>query len=231
MFDRTAACFRRAIEIDANYAAPYAGLSMLFMLDHQNHWSDAPETSLERAGRYVDQAIERDDQDPFVHYVAAMVAMWKKDHEGWALAADRALALNPNYAPAINVRGVMHIYTGEPAKAIPYIERAMRLDPVFQQQYIHFLGTAHFVAGDYETAATLFKDRIAINPTTDLSRAFLASALGHLNRLDESRLIWRELMEINPDYSPVDHVARLPFRDPRDAAKIIDGLAKAGLPE
>ena len=46
----------------------------------------------------------------------------------------------------------------------------MRLDPAVQQQYLHFLGTAYFVAGHYETAAVLFKDRIAINPTTDLSR-------------------------------------------------------------
>jgi adenylate cyclase len=163
--------------------------------------------------------------------VAAVVAMSVKDYERWAEEADRALSLNPNFALALNARGIVHIYTGEPARAIPYIERAMRLDPAFQQQYMHFLGTAHFVAGDYETAADRFRDRIAINPATDLSRAFLVSALGHLNLLDESRRIWRELMEINPDYSPVDHVGRLPFRDPKDAEKFTDGLAKAGLPE
>ena len=229
MFDRSTACFRRAIELDPDYAAPYAGLGMAYMLDHQNHWSDTPETSLDRAEGFVNKAIDRDDRDPFAHYVAAMVAMWKKDHGQWALAADRALALNPNYAPALNVRGVMYIYTGEPAKAIPYIERAMRLDPAFQQQYLHFLGTAYFVAGDYETAAVLFKDRIAINPTTDLSRAFLASALGHLSHLDEARRIWHELKEINPGYSHVDHIGRLPFRDPADAEKFTDGLRKAGL--
>ena len=97
------------------------------------------------------------------------------------------MELNPNYPLALNARAIVHIYTGEPTKAIPYIERAMRLDPAFQDQFIHFLGTAHFVAGDYETAAALFKDRISVNPTTDLSRAFLASALGHLSHLDEAR--------------------------------------------
>ena len=181
MFDRSTACFRHAIELDPNYAGAFAGLGMAYILDHQNHWSDAPETSLDQAGRFVSEAIAKDDKDPFAHYVAAMVAMFKKDHERWAHEADRALALNPNYAPALNIRGSVHIYTGEPAKAIPYIERAMRLDPAFQHQFMHFLGTAHFVAGNYETAAALFKDRISINPTTDLSRAFLASALGHLN--------------------------------------------------
>ncbi len=126
-------------------------------------------------------------------------------------------------------RAAVHVYEGEPAKAIPFIERAMRLDPNFQPQYIHFLGTAHFVAGDYETAAALFKDRISINPTTDLSRAFLASALGHLGKLDEAVEVWRELKEINPKYSPADHIGRLPFKDPADAAKFTDGLRKADI--
>ena len=231
MFDQSTACFRRAIELDPNYAGPYAGLGMAYMLDYQNRWSDAPETSLDQAERFVSEAIAKDDKDPFSHYVAAVVAMLKKDYERWAHEADRALSLNPNYAPALNCRGMVHAYSGEPAKAIPYIERAMRLDPALQQQYVHFLGTAHFVAGDYETAAALFKDRISINPTTDLSRAFLASALGHLSDLDEARRIWRELKEINPGYSHVDHVGRLPFRTTADAEKFTDGLRKAGLAE
>jgi len=87
------------------------------------------------------------------------------------------------------------------------------------------------VAGEYETAATCFKDRITINPTTDLSRALLASALGHLGRVDEARQIWRELKEINPRYSYAHHFARLPFRDPADVDKLTDGLRKAGLVE
>ena len=105
----------------------------------------------------------------------------------------------------------------------------MRLDPAFQHQVLHFLGTAYFVDGDYETAATLFRDRIAITPTTDLSRAFLASALGHLGHPDEARRTWDELKEINPEYAPLDHIGRLPFEDPADAQKFTDGLRKAGL--
>ena len=38
-----------------------------------------------------------------------------------------------------------------------------------------------------------------------------------------------KLMEINPRYSIRDHVDRLPFKDPADAEKIVDGVRKAGL--
>ncbi len=229
MFDNATTLFRRAIECDPNYAAAYAGLSMAYMLDHQNLWSDAPGSSLELAGRFASDAIAKDGKDPFVHYVAALVAMFNKDYERWAAEADKALSLNPNYALALNARGLVHIYTGAPARAIPYIEGAMRLDPALQQHYLHFLGTAYFVAGDYETAARQFRERLSLNPTSDLSRAFLASALGHLGELDEARRIWRELKEINPRYSHADHVGRLPFQRPADSQKFGDGLRRAGL--
>ncbi len=232
IFEQFMSCFRRAIELDPNYASAYAGLGMGYSFDYQNHWSDAPEKSLDQAQRLVDEAIAKDDKDAFARFVAAVVATWKKDYERWAHESDKALALNPNYALALLTRENVHIYTGEPTKAIPYIEPAMRLDPGPQHgQYVHFLGTAYFVAGEYETAATCFKDRITLNPTTDLSRAFLASALGHLGRHEEARQVWHELKEINPRNSYVDHFARLPFIDHPEADKLTDGLRKAGLAE
>ncbi len=229
IFDRWMACFRRAIELDPNYSDAYAGLGMGYCLDHQNRWSDQPELSLGEAERVADAAIAKDDKSPYAHFAASMVAMNKKDYRRWADESEKALSLNPNYAPATVGRGTVYIYTGEPAKAVPYIERAMRLDPTLPAQYLHFLGTAYFVAGDYETAEKMFKDRIMANPHTDLSRAFLASTLGHLGRAEEARRVWQELKEINPRYSLADHIDRLPFKDPTDAEKIAEGVRKAGL--
>ena len=230
IFDRWMACFRRASELDPNYSDAYAGLSMGYSLDHQNRWSDKPELSLGEAERFADMAIAKDDKNPYAHFVASMAAMSKKDYRRWTDESEKALSLNPNYAPATVARGIVYIYTGEPAKAIPYIERAMRLDPTVPAQYLHFLGTAYFVARDYETAAKMFKDRIAANPHTDLSRAFLASTLGHLGRAEEARRVWQELEEINPRYSLEDHMDRLPFRDLADAERIVEGVRKSGLP-
>ena len=129
---------------------------------------------------------------------------------------------------ALSGRGFAYAFGGEPRKAIPLFERVLRLDPA-QSQTLHSLGTAYFLAGDYATAATYFRKRVVINPTTDFSRAFLVSALGHLGEFDEARRVWREIEEINPRYSFEDHIGRLPFRNPADAELFTLGLRKVGL--
>jgi len=227
-FEEWMDCFRRAAALDPNYGAPLAGLAMGYAFDFQNGWTGEPDASLREGQRFVDEAIAKDDTDPFAHYVAAAIFLFAKDYERAEAEGARALSLNPNFALALAGRGLALILIGQPLKAIPLIERAMRLDPA-QQQYFHFLGTAYFLARDFETAATCFKDRIAVNPATDLSRAFLAAALGQLGRAEEARAIWHELTEINPRYSFEEHIGRLPFKNPDDAELFAEGLRKAGL--
>jgi adenylate cyclase len=76
---------------------------------------------------------------------------------------------------------------------------------------------------------TQFKERIRLSPGTDLSRAYLAVALGHLGEAEEARRVWRELMEINPKYSFAEHVGRLPFTNPADVDRLREGLNRASI--
>jgi adenylate cyclase len=229
-FDSVVAAFRRAIELDPGYAEPYAGLGMAYCLDFQNRWANTPD-ALNVAAQFAAQAIERGPSEPYAHYVAAVVSFWKRDLVRAKSETDEALALNPNYALAYGTRGLVEIYLGHPLAAIPFIQRAILLDPVFTQQYMHFLGSAYLVAGQFETAAATFRERIRLAPKTDLSRAFLACALGHLGEIDEARRVWNELKDVNPKYSLAEHLARLPFQNYADLDGIREGLTKAGLPD
>ncbi len=58
----------------------------------------------------------------------------------------------------------------------------------------------------------------------------LAACYGHLGRVDEARAAWAELLEVNPDFSLTQRARVLPYKDARDFQRIVDGLAKAGLP-
>ena len=230
VFERSTDLFAQAIAEDPSYGEPYAGLAMAQVLNWQFHWTDDWSQSLEKAERHVDLALQKSPQVAFVHYVASVFYLWKKDLDRSAAEADAALNLNPNYAQAHNSRGIVNIYGGQPLAAVPHIEQAIRLDPALKQLYIHFLGSAYLVAGKFEAASALFKERIQLAPKTDLSRAFLAVALGHLGEAEEAGRVWRELMEINPKYSFAEHVGRLPFRDQADIDHLAEGLSKAGIP-
>ncbi len=199
------------------------------MTDFQNRWTET-EGALDLATHFAERAIERGPTEPIVRNVAALVAFWKRDLARAKTETDAALSIDPNLAQACGTRGMVEIYAGHPLAAIPYIRRAILLDPLFAHQYIHFLGSAFLVAGQFEPAADAFRERIRLAPHTDLSRAFLASALGHLGQIEEARGVWRELQAVNPKYSLAEHLTRLPFQNPADLDQIQGGLAKAGLP-
>ena len=95
---------------------------------------------------------------------------------------------------------------------------------------LHFLAQANFSLGEYETAARQLLERIARNPGTDASRMLLASCYGHLGRAEEARAAWAELLKVNPDFSLMQRARVLPYKDAVDFQRIVEGLAKAGLP-
>ncbi len=229
-FEQAVDCFTRAIDLDPAYAEPYAGLAHAYNHDFQNHWSGQTD-SRERSGYYSRLAIEKGPNLPYAHYIAALTKFWERDFHGMAREIDIALALNPNFALAMGLRGVRKIYGGAPLDGIPDLEHAMRLDPMMDTQNWHFTGSAYLIAGQYEKAAEAFRERIRLSPGTDLSRGLLISALGHLGEIDEARRVSAELKEINPKYSFSEHIGRLPFTNPADAEKIKEGYAKTGLPE
>ena len=229
MFEAAKTYFQNAIDLDADYSTAYAGLAMAHMFDFQNGWSGSGVVARDKAEQLSELAITKDNDDFFAHYVAAVVAMFKNDLDRTATEADKSLKLNPNFGLAINARGIVSVYSGVPLRAIPDIEAAMRLDPAGRERYLQFLGTAYFVARDYERAAELFRERVALNPITDLGRSFLASALGQIGEAVEARKVWDELMQINPDYSQGEHLARLPFKNDADRTPFSEGLVKAGI--
>ena len=66
----------------------------------------------------------------------------KSDHH-----LKRALAQNPNDPRLVVQRGINLTYQGDPVAALPWIERAMRLDPFSAHHYYLDLVRALFMAG------------------------------------------------------------------------------------
>jgi adenylate cyclase len=229
VFQQCLQFFSKALELDPNYSQAYAGLAVSYLYDFQNRWSDNSDNSLVLAKRNIRLAIEKDPGEPIARFIASRVATFEENFDLAKSEAELGLILSPNSSEAYGCLGEICTFSGRPLEAVTRLEQAMRLNPAYKQQYLHLLGVANLLAGKYETAATLLRERIALVPGTDFSRAVLASALGHLGDFDNARRIWRELKDVNPQYSFSEHFARQPYQNKHDVQRIAEGLAKAGL--
>ena len=84
------AMYRRAIEIDLNFAAPHAGLALAAISDYVSGWAPDPAQALDEAERWARRAVELNDQEPVSHMALGAVLLWRRDHEG-ALAEFRRM--------------------------------------------------------------------------------------------------------------------------------------------
>ena len=222
--------FEKSIELDPDFITAHAELALVLYTAYLNGWNDDTEATLQRGRRLASRAVELDPSDPQGHWALAYGRLWTRDLAGAIEAIERAAALGPNYAEAYASRGYILSYGSRPADAIESLEKSMRLDPQHPRIWLHFLAHAYFIAADYGGAAALLERRIRLQPETDISRGLLASCYGHLGRARDARDVWAEVLEISPDYS-IERKARvLPYANPADWDRYVDGLRKAGVP-
>src|SRR6266481_2374856 len=223
------AMYHRAIEIDPNFAAAHAGLSLATISEYVSDWAADPAAALDEAERWARRAVELNDHEPVSHMALGNVLLWRRNLEGALAECRRMIELDPNFAQGHSATGLALMYAGRAAEALEAFAIAKRLDPHHPSIVLHFLAQANFSLGKYETAAQQLVDRIARTPGTDASRMLLASCYGHLRRVQDARSAWSELLKVNPDFSLMQRARVLPYKDAGDFQRIAEGLAKAGL--
>jgi TolB-like protein/Tfp pilus assembly protein PilF len=223
--------FKRAIELDPRFARAFASLASAHVLEYVNGWYETVDRPLERAFELAQKAVSLDEMDPYAHHALGSTYLWKRQHDQAIVEHERTIALEPNFANGHAFLGRVLLYSGRSEEAIELINLGMRLDPHYPSSYLHFLAQAYFEMGRYEEAAGPLKRRLIRNPGTDISRVLLAASYGHLGQVDKAKVEWAEVFRINPDYSLEHREQILPYKDPADFDRIVEGLRKAGLTE
>ena len=218
----------RALALDPQMAQAYAYLAILGNVEYTNGWNDRTAADLEQFLALARKACEVDPLQAVSHNALAIVLMWLRRLDEAESAARRAMELDPNSSEARGALGNVLHFGGKDAEAIDSLQHALRLDPNFNL-WMHALGRALFVGGRYAEAEAMFKRRLIHLPTSDVSRAYLASLYGHTNRLQQARQIWNELMAVNPNYTIQLTLRVLPYRNAAPLEQFVDGLRKAGL--
>ncbi|MCH9012618.1 MAG: hypothetical protein IIA68_06110 [Proteobacteria bacterium] len=230
--------FERAVELDPDYAAAYAGLSISYLHEYEASWSEAPEDALERAYTLARKAVSLDDADSPARYAIASACFYRGQHELAKVHIERALELNPNDYHNICNKGYFLAFSDRPLESIACSNEAMRLNPLAPDNCLFAIGIAEYVAGRYEEALAAFGK---IKGWGLLRPAYIAACYAQLGRDAQAQTAAAEVRKLAPGDPSVpgeDDIERWraywlrlsKFEDPNDQARFLDGLRKAGLP-
>jgi adenylate cyclase len=216
---------QKAIDLDPKYAAAYAFLGWLHMTASWNQWGD-PRADLKDASELVQKALALDDSN-----VDALALLCEVDwnylrYDQSVADAERAVAINPNFADGyITLADTLLIY-GKPEEAIPAAQKAMRLDPTGKDKYGTEVGLAYVEMGRYADAVPILKQSLTAYPNIMVTHLFLIQAYVELGREEDARAEAAEVMRMSPQFT----VASVPpGRDAVSYKRNMADLRKAGL--
>jgi TolB-like protein/class 3 adenylate cyclase len=226
--------FRKAIELDPNFALAYGMAAWCYVWRMANGWMNDRRVDIAEATWLARRAVElgRDDAAALSRagHVIAYVA---GDLDSGAPAIDRALLLNPNLASAWNFAGWMRVLRGEPEAAIEYLARSMRLSPLDQLGYSAKGSTAHahFFLGAHDEASIWADKAVQENPNYLIVSCIAAASHAFAGHQEKAAQAVSRMLQIDPAI----HISKIrqlfPLQRSTDLAKYEEALRKAGLPE
>jgi TolB-like protein/DNA-binding winged helix-turn-helix (wHTH) protein/Flp pilus assembly protein TadD len=230
--DATIEAYRRAIELDPNYARAYGALAVIMTRGYRFNWtdlsiSDAQDRSLELAKK----AVELDQSTPQIYWALSFVHLFRREYEEAEEAALQSVNLSPNYADGYGILAFVSNWRDKPEDAINYINKATELNPYYTYDYPWNLGLAYYSLDQYENAVKNLKKALERNETVLLPRLFLAASYVKLGRQDDAE--WEiEQVEIHRPSATLSMLTNtVPFENKTKVNTLIEALRKAGLAE
>ncbi len=226
--------FYRAIELDPNFATPYAMAARCYVARKQENQvvdSDREAGETRRLAMRA-QDVGRDDALALCWAGHAIVFVCHEYETGTAMI-DRALLINPNLAAAWQTRGIVSIYLGDYAAGIERLTHVLRLNPLDPQsgRSETFLGWACLLQGKYDEAQKWANGALSRQPNATAAMRVSAAANALAGRIPEARRVATAMLQLNPTMSISYLSSNSPFRRSQDLEKVLEGWRLAGIPE
>ena len=179
--------FNAAIELDDQYATAYAGLADSYSHLGMSTYSGAPaDEVLPLAKDALLRALELDNEIAEAYAALGFIRTWyDRDWVGAEQAFERAIALNPNYAPAHQWYSHYLVARGDYDEAVAQIRKALELDP--RSLIIHAVASGVLsAAGRHDDAIAEAKYALEINPNFWFAQTTLADAYARKSMYPEA---------------------------------------------
>lgn len=218
----------KALELEPNYAAAWAWRACTLGQALELGYRNDPKAVYQQAVEALDKALTLNENDVECHRLLCEVNMEDGRLDQAQLHHDKAFTFNPNDARIVAQRGELLTWTGKPEEGVPWIEKAIRLDPFAAHKRAHLLGRALYAARRYDLALDAFKQILSPRYTY---LADMAACHGQLNDAQAGKAFTARVLHIKPDFSAGSYVENLIYREEIHRNHHLEGLLKAGLPQ
>ncbi len=154
--------YHKAIEIDPDCAAAYAGIAVA---EGMSIWdlSTYDDNPLERAYEAGKRALELDPSDYRSHAAFGEATRQLGHHSVAGEHLQRAMKLNPNSAQVRGYWAMLQAYTGDPDGAVETYNSAIRLDP-FSQDNLRkeILAESYYMMGEYQLSIDVLESMLKL---------------------------------------------------------------------
>jgi len=221
--------YRKALELDPNFARAYAGLAMTYAMEFRLRPTASSSPALARAAELAETARQIDPEIPEVYWALAFVDAQSRRHRQAIELLQRAIELNPSYADAYAFMGGIYTYIGKPAKSIPLLRAALRLNPDGGHLYFLLLGRAYLFENDTEQALINLRQASARNPVDLETRLYLAAALAAAGDRSDAEWEAEQIRIVEPGFALRGWLESYPLTSAAERERLQRLLARAGL--
>ena len=139
---------------------------------------------------------------------------------------DKALGLNPRYAPGHYNLGLTFYKKGRMDNAIDEFKKTLELDPHFSYA-LYNLGLSYFRKGLYQNAIETYKEFLKLDPYCRNARINLGVAYGGLQQWNKAIEVLEEELEYFPENFNTHVYLGIVYRETKDYPKALVHFRKA----
>ena len=155
--------FQSGLEKDPDNALLYTGLADAY-IDKMMDVHESPAEATSKARAAAEKAVQLDDSLAEAHTSLGMIKLsYDWDWAGAEHEFKRAIELNPGYPLAYVMYGQYLTMVGRQTDAMPYFDKAHKLDPLFGQSY-RGEGYSCFMAHKYDEAIVQYRKALELEP-------------------------------------------------------------------
>jgi tetratricopeptide (TPR) repeat protein len=194
--------FERALELDSRSSGARIGLAAILSTKLADSWSPVLQEDIPQAEQLLREALETSSvsNQAVAHFTLGILRQMQTRLPEAQKEFEIALSLDSNNARSYFHRGETLLYLGQPAAAIPSLEKAIQLDPnAPNAAFAHWaLGTCQLLLGRVDQAIDLLRTALDTNARVWVPYFYLAGAHGLQGDLEKARSALAESIGLRP---------------------------------